>query len=292
MSRPPSPGFTTYLPNSLAAASTSWADVDASSTPGFDGDKSAGKSLMSARGDVLSELQERLYAGGKSGRTESVLLVLQGMDTSGKGGMVRNVLGMVEPQGVDHATFGSPTKEELEHPFLWRVEKKLPRPGQIGVFDRSHYEDVLIVRVKNLVPPSVWRTRYDEINEFERRVVDSGTRVIKVAMALSYAEQGRRLARRLRRPDKYWKYDPSDIEAREQWVSYQEAYQAMLDRTDTEWAPWYVVPSDHKWYSRLAVTELLTGALESLDLTWPPPNFDVDHEKRRLEELETPPGID
>ncbi|MBY6676969.1 polyphosphate kinase 2 family protein [Rhodococcus sp. BP-332] len=288
MSSSPSPGFTTNLPAALAASDTSWSTVDAASTPGFDRDKDAGKELMSARGKILSELQERLYACGKSGDHRSVLLVLQGMDTSGKGGMVRHVLGMVEPQGVDHATFGTPTEEERAHPFLWRVEKKLPRPGQIGVFDRSHYEDVLIVRVNELAPPSVWRTRYDEINDFERRVVESGTTIVKVAMALSWEQQGKRLARRLRRPDKYWKYDPSDIEAREKWVAYQEAYQAVLDRTDTEWAPWYVVPSDHKWYSRLAVTELLTGALTSLDLQWPPADFDVEHEKQRLASLPRP----
>lgn len=289
MSSRPSPGFTTSIPKTLAASATTWADVDASSTPGFDGGKKSGKSLMKARGKVLSELQERLYANGKSGGTESVLLVLQGMDTSGKGGMVRHVLGMVEPQGVDHATFGSPTEEELAHPFLWRVENKLPRAGQIGVFDRSHYEDVLIVRVDDLVPASIWRTRYDEINDFEKRVVESGVRIVKVAMALSYEEQGKRLARRLRRPDKYWKYDPSDIEAREKWLDYKDAYQAVLDRTDTEWAPWYIVPSDHKWYSRLAVTELLTHTLESLDLAWPKADFDVDEERGRLEALEAPP---
>ena len=225
-----------------------------------------------------------LFANGRSGGERSVLLVLQGMDTAGKGGMVRHVLGMVDPQGIDHAAFGVPTEEEKKHSFLWRIEKQLPTAGRIGVFDRSHYEDVLAVRVHDLAPREVWEPRYDEINEFEKRIVESGTTIIKVAMFVSLDEQKERLAKRLRREDKYWKYNPSDVTERAFWPKFQEAYQAVLDRTDTEWAPWYVVPCDRKWFSRLTVTELLISALESLDLEWPPADFDIDVEKKRLAE--------
>jgi len=259
------------------------AGLDASATPGFNGDKAAAAALLFERATVLGALQEKLFANGRSGDTRSVLLVLQGMDTAGKGGIVRHVIGQVDPQGVDHASFGVPTEEEKSHDYLWRIRKALPRGGQIGVFDRSHYEDVLVVRVHNLVPPEVWSARYDEINEFEREVAASGTTIVKVALFVSLDEQKKRLMERLERPDKYWKYNPRDIDERELWPAYQEAYQAVLDRTSTDIAPWHIVPADRKWFSRLAVTELLIDALERLNLDWPPATFDVEAEKRRLE---------
>ncbi|UGT70287.1 polyphosphate kinase 2 family protein [Nocardia gipuzkoensis] len=259
------------------------AELDTSAMPGFTGAKQAGAALLAERSLVLSDLQEKLYANGRSGGDRrSVLLVLQGMDTAGKGGIVRHVIGSVDPQGVDHAAFGVPTPEERRHHFLWRIRKALPRAGQLGVFDRSHYEDVLVVRVHNLVAPTVWEPRYDEINAFERELVDEGTTLVKVAMFVSLDEQKRRLAERLERPDKFWKFNPSDIDERAFWPAYQEAYQAMLDRTSTEYAPWHVVPADRKWFARLAVTELLIAALERLELDWPPPRFDVEQQKRRL----------
>ncbi|MEU6832336.1 polyphosphate kinase 2 family protein [Nocardia beijingensis] len=259
------------------------AELDTSGTPGFSGGKKEGVALLAERAQVLSDLQEKLYANGRAGGDRrNVLLVLQGMDTAGKGGIVRHVIGSVDPQGVDHAAFGVPTPEESRHHYLWRIRKALPRAGQLGVFDRSHYEDVLVVRVHNLVPPTVWEPRYDEINAFERELVDEGTSLVKVAMFVSLDEQKRRLAERLERADKFWKFDPSDIDERAFWPAYQDAYQAMLDRTSTGYAPWHVVPSDRKWYSRLAVTELLIAALEQLDLDWPPPTFDVELQKRRL----------
>ncbi|MGY1894246.1 polyphosphate kinase 2 family protein [Nocardia gipuzkoensis] len=259
------------------------AELDTSAMPGFTGAKNAGTALLAERSLVLSDLQEKLYANGRSGGDRrSVLLVLQGMDTAGKGGIVRHVIGSVDPQGVDHAAFGVPTPEERRHHFLWRIRKALPRAGQLGVFDRSHYEDVLVVRVHNLVAPTVWEPRYDEINAFERELVDEGTTLVKVAMFVSLDEQKRRLAERLERPDKFWKFNPSDIDERAFWPAYQEAYQAMLDRTSTEYAPWHVVPADRKWFARLAVTELLITALERLELDWPPPRFDVEQQKRRL----------
>ncbi|MFI9401747.1 polyphosphate kinase 2 family protein [Nocardia sp. NPDC052316] len=258
------------------------ADLDTSGTPGFDGDKVAGQELLAERTVVLSGLQEKLYANGRSGDLRNVLLVLQGMDTAGKGGIVRHVIGSVDPQGVDHHAFGVPTEEEQRHHYLWRIRNALPRGGQLGVFDRSHYEDVLVVRVHNLVPQKEWEPRYDEINTFERELVDEGTTLVKVAMFVSLDEQKKRLMQRLERPDKYWKFNPSDIDERGFWPAYQEAYQAMLDRTSTDYAPWHVIPADRKWFSRLAVTELLIEALTGLDLDWPPANFDVAEQMRRL----------
>ena len=258
------------------------AAFDRGSTPGFDGGKAAGTKHMAKRGAVLSELQERLFATGRTGRTRSVLLVLQGMDTAGKGGIVRHVIGQVDPQGVAMRSFGVPTEEELAHHFLWRIRSALPRPGYIGVFDRSHYEDVLVVRVEELVPPAVWEPRYDEINAFEAEVVAAGTPVVKVALVVSLEEQTRRLRERIERPDKHWKYNPADIDARERWPRYQDAYQAVLDRTSTDVAPWFVVPADRKWYARSAVTELLVHALEGMALQWPAADFDPAAELQRL----------
>ncbi|MEU4839169.1 polyphosphate kinase 2 family protein [Nocardia testacea] len=259
------------------------ADLDTSARPGFDGHKKDGEALLAERAEVLAGLQEKLYANGRAGDNRSVLLVLQGMDTAGKGGIVRHVIGSVDPQGVDHAAFGVPTEEERRHHFLWRIRKALPRGGQLGVFDRSHYEDVLVARVHELVPEAVWRQRYTEINDFEQEVTEAGTTMVKVAMFVSLDEQKKRLRQRLERPDKYWKFDPGDIDERAYWPAYQQAYQDMLDRTSTGYAPWYVVPADAKWYSRLAVTELLIEALEKLELSWPPANFDPAAELRRLD---------
>ena len=258
------------------------ADIDAQATPGFSGKKDDAAPLQAERNQRFAELQEMLYANSRSGDTRSVLLVLQGMDTAGKGGIVKHVVGAGNPQGIDYASFGKPTAEELSHHYLWRIRNALPSAGHIGVFDRSHYEDVLIVRVHNLVPQDVWEPRYDEINAFERELVDGGTTIVKVAMFVSLDEQKKRLAERLERPDKFWKYNPADIDERLKWPLYQEAYQAMLDRTSTEYAPWHIIPCNRKWYSRLAVTELVIEALKGLDMSWPPADFDVEAEKKRL----------
>lgn len=259
-----------------------FADVDTRGTPGFGGSREEGESLQAKLSENLGVLQEMLYANGRSGDNRAVLLVLQGMDTSGKGGIVKHVVGQVDPQGVDHTSFGKPTKEELKHHYLWRIRRALPTGGQLGVFDRSHYEDVLVVRVHNLVPPEVWSTRYDEINAFEKELTDSGTTLLKVALAVSLDEQKARLTERLDRPDKYWKFDPSDIDERAFWADYMDAYQAVFEQTHTEYAPWHIVPCDRKWYSRLAVTALLDETLSSLDLSWPDAKFDVEEQKRRL----------
>ena len=257
-------------------------EIDAEATPGFTGSKSDAPALQAERNERFAGLQEMLYANSRSGDHRSVLLVLQGMDTAGKGGIVKHVVGASNPQGIQYHSFGKPTPEELSHHYLWRINKALPAAGHIGVFDRSHYEDVLIVRVHDLVPPDVWGARYDEINAFERELVDGGTTIVKVAMFVSLEEQKKRLAERLDRPDKYWKYNPADIDERLKWPLYQEAYQTMLDKTSTEYAPWHIVPCNRKWYSRLAVLELMIEALKSLDLQWPPADFDVEAEKKRL----------
>jgi PPK2 family polyphosphate:nucleotide phosphotransferase len=261
------------------------ANIHTNATPGFSGKKGDAPALQAERNQRLAELQEMLYANSKTaGDTRSVLLVLQGMDTAGKGGIVKHVVGAANPQGIRYTSFGKPTEEELAQHYLWRIRRALPPAGHIGVFDRSHYEDVLVVRVHNLVPPDVWGARYDEINAFERELVDGGMTLIKVAMFVSLKEQKKRLAERLERPDKYWKYNPGDIDERLLWPKYEEAYQAMLDRTSTDPAPWHIVPCDRKWYSRLAITELLIEALEALNMSWPPADFDIQAERRRLAE--------
>ncbi|MGZ8713193.1 MAG: polyphosphate kinase 2 family protein [Mycobacterium sp.] len=257
-------------------------DIDYNASPGFRGSKSDAPTLQAERNVRYAELQEMLYANSRSGDTRSVLLVLQGMDTAGKGGIVKHVVGGANPQGIRYTAFGKPTEEELAHDFLWRIRKALPTAGHIGVFDRSHYEDVLIVRVHDLVPPEVWGARYDQINAFEKERVDGGMTIIKVAMFLSLDEQKRRLTERLKRPDKYWKYKPADIDERLLWPKYQDAYQALLDRTSTDYSPWHIVPCDKKWYSRLAITELLIEALKRLNMAWPPADFDIKAEKKRL----------
>ena len=257
------------------------ADVATRSTPGFDGTKTDGVAALAAGVKRLSELQERLFADARTGG-RSVLLVVQGMDTAGKGGVMRHVVGAVDPQGVRITAFKAPTPEEQQHDFLWRIRRALPNPGQIGVFDRSHYEDVLVVRVHELVPRAVWQRRYTMINRFERSVAADGCVIVKVMLHVSRGEQKERLMRRLERPDKYWKYNPADVDERLRWDDYQAAYEAAVTKCSTDEAPWYVVPADRKWYARWAVQQLLLDALEDLDPQWPRATFDVEHEQARL----------
>ena len=261
------------------------ADIDTDSSPGFSGKREDAEKIIAERGEAFAELQEMLYANGREGDHRSVLLVLQGMDTAGKGGIVTHVVGAGNPMGIDYHSFGKPTPEERSHHFLWRINKALPPVGHIGVFDRSHYEDVLPVRVHKLVPDDELDGRYDEINTFEQELIDAGTSIVKVAMFVSLEEQKARLTERLERPDKFWKYNPGDIDERKLWPAYQEAYQVMLERTSTEAAPWYIVPCDKKWYARLAVTELLIEAMTALELSWPPADFDLEAERKRVAEL-------
>ncbi len=256
--------------------------LDPRSTPGFDGKKKTGVAAMEDLQVGLDDLQERLYAESKEGGKRALLLVVQGMDTSGKGGIMRHVVGTFDPQGVRHTAFKAPTKEELDHPFLWRIRNAMPQPGEIGVFDRSQYEDVLVVRVHDLVPRSVWARRYSQINDFERKAVADGTTIVKVMLHISPEEQRERLAERLERPDKHWKFNPGDIDERALWGEYMQAYQAALEKCSTDEAPWFVVPADRKWYARLAVTGLVREHLRAMDPQWPSVDFDVAAQQARL----------
>jgi PPK2 family polyphosphate:nucleotide phosphotransferase len=255
---------------------------DAHGKPAFSGSKKKGKAALYAMGEELSDLQERLFAEGKSHGTRRILLVLQGMDTSGKGGILRHAVGLVDPQGVHIKSFKAPTKEELAHDFLWRIDKELPGPGMIGVFDRSHYEDVLIVRVHELASTEEIERRYDAINQCETGLVDSGTTVVKCMLHISPDEQKARLLRRLDTPSKLWKFNPGDIDERRHWGAYQEAYEIALERTNTEEAPWLIVPGDRKWYGKLAVAQLLLETLRAMEPSWPGPDYDIDEQRRRL----------
>ncbi|WP_019137369.1 PPK2 family polyphosphate kinase [Cellulomonas massiliensis] len=267
-----------------AGADVELAAVDPRSTPGFEGGKAEGRRALAAGAEELADLQERLFAASRAaGDPRSVLLVLQAMDTAGKGGIVRHVVGAVDPQGVHVHAFKAPTDEERAHDFLWRVRRALPGPGLLGVFDRSHYEDVLIHRVRGFSSPEVVEARYGQIVDFEQELAAAGTRLVKVMLHLSRDEQRERLRARLDDPTKHWKYNPGDLDERALWPAYQEAYEIAIRRTSTDVAPWYVVPADRKWYARLAVQELLLGALRSFELGWPPDDFDVEHERARLD---------
>jgi PPK2 family polyphosphate:nucleotide phosphotransferase len=264
---------------------TPLADVDAMSTPGFDGAPEEAKGAFKQMRDELSELQEKLYAHGLSGDSRSLLLVLQGMDTSGKGGVIEKVAGAVNPQGLTITSFKKPTEEELAHDFLWRINKALPAAGKIGVFDRSHYEDVLIVRVHQLASEGEIERRYEAINEFEKAYVEGGGTIVKCLLHVDRDVQKARLAARLEVPEKLYKYRPGDLDERAEWDQYAEAYQLVLDRCSTDVAPWHVVPSGHKAYRNWAVGMLVLEALRDLKLDWPQPSFDVDAEKAKVAAL-------
>ncbi|MCX5229364.1 PPK2 family polyphosphate kinase [Streptomyces sp. NBC_00233] len=255
---------------------------DASATPGGPADKAAGLAATAALAPRLADLQERLYAASTAGDRRRVLLVLQGMDTSGKGGTVKHVIGLFNPSGCRIRAFKAPTQEEQNHPFLWRIMKGLPEPGEIGIFDRSHYEDVLIARVRELVPRGQLERRYDQIDRFEKSLAEDGVTVVKVFLHISYEEQRSRLLERLDNPEKHWKFNVGDIEERGMWPAYQEAYEIALERCTTDEAPWYLVPADRKWYRNWAISKLLLEHLEALDPKYPPGDFDVDESRRRL----------
>jgi PPK2 family polyphosphate:nucleotide phosphotransferase len=258
------------------------AAIDPRGRPVGPRDKDDAAEAMVELADRLDELQEALYAEGTGGGRRSLLLVLQGMDTSGKGGVIRHVAGLVNPQGLQIASFKRPTPEELAHDFLWRIRKQLPVPGQIGVFDRSHYEDVLVVRVDGLVPEPVWRERYRTIRDFEAELSAQGTTVVKCMLHISPNEQAERLLARLDEEDKLWKYNPGDLDARAKWPAYQQAYTDALRETDTDAAPWYVIPADRKWYRNWAIAGLLAETLQEMDPRYPATDIDVDAERARI----------
>jgi PPK2 family polyphosphate:nucleotide phosphotransferase len=253
-------------------------------TPDFKGGKKEGERRLADLGPDLLELQTKLFAQREAPDARRLLLVLQGMDASGKGGVLKHTVGLVDPVGVKVTSFKAPTEEERAHDFLWRIERAVPAPGYLGAFDRSHYEDVLIQRVHGWAPLEEFERRYRAINDFEQRLVDQGTVVVKCMLHISPAEQKKRLLARLDDPTKHWKYNPGDVDERQRWDDYTEAYEIALERTNTEAAPWYVVPSDRKWYRNLAIGRLVHEALAGMDLDWPKADFDVEAERRRLAE--------
>ena len=241
-------------------------DYDPDETGGYEG-KEAARSPLKRDRRRLRDLQEILYAQAQ----HSLLIVLQATDTGGKDGTIRHVMRGVNPQGCQVVSFKQPTPEELAHDFLWRVHRATPRRGEITIFNRSHYEDVLVVRVHNLVPPSVWQQRYEQINEFEQLLAESGTTILKFFLHISKDEQKERLQARLDDPTKQWKFNIGDLKERALWDDYVAAYEDALSRCSTETAPWFVVPANHKWYRNVVVARIIVEALEGLDLRYPDP---------------------
>ncbi len=221
---------------------------------------------------ALFDLQARLYAENR----RSLLVILQAMDAAGKDGTIKHVMGAFNPQGVWVSSFKAPSKLELAHDFLWRVHRVTPRRGMVGIFNRSHYEDVLIVRVLNLVPEATWRPRFDHINAFEKLLSDQGTAIVKIFLHVSPEEQARRFRARLETPGKEWKFNPGDVASRQKWGDYMAAYEEALTRCNTPWAPWHVVPADRKWYRNLAVSRIVRRTLEALNPAYPAPEPGLD----------------
>lgn len=246
-------------------------DWDPSDTAGFDGGKEEGRRYLSGLNQQLESLQELLYAENK----HKVLIVLQGMDTSGKDGVIRHVFEGVNPQGVRVASFKVPTPLELAHDYLWRVHQQTPGKGEMVIYNRSHYEDVLVVRVHSLVPEEVWSRRYDQINAFERLLAEEGTIILKFFLHISKEEQKARLQARLDDETKHWKFSLGDLKERALWPEYQKAYEDVLSKTSSEYAPWYIVPSDRKWFRNLVVGSALVERLKELQMSYPAPKDDL-----------------
>ncbi len=243
--------------------------------------KDVGKQKLKALGKDLEKLQELLYAEHR----QKLLIILQGIDTSGKDSTIRHVFGDVNPQGTKVVGFKAPTRRELDHDYLWRVHPHTPARGEIVIFNRSHYEDVLVVRVHGLVPPSVWQKRYDHINAFEKLLADEGTTILKFFLHISHQEQAERFLARIDRPHKRWKFNPDDLEERKYWDDYRRAFEEMLSRTSTSYAPWYVVPSDRKWYRNLTIAGVIVEKLRSLDMQFPSEVANIDTYRNSLKSM-------
>jgi PPK2 family polyphosphate:nucleotide phosphotransferase len=235
--------------------------------------KTAAKAELDQLNDDLEELQELLYAENK----HKVLIVLQAMDTGGKDGAIRHVFDGVNPQGVKVAAIKAPTPEELSHDYLWRIHKHTPGRGEIVIFNRSHYEDVLVVRVHELVPKEVWSKRYHHINDFERMLADEGTTILKFYLHISKEEQKERLQARLDEPHKRWKFAKRDLAERKRWPEYMKAYEDVLNQTSTDWAPWYIVPANRKWYRDWVVSKVIVETLKGLNMQYPEPEEELDN---------------
>ncbi|NMO51120.1 hypothetical protein HH310_07955 [Actinoplanes sp. TBRC 11911] len=271
-------------------AHTKLSDIDPRSTPGLPDLRHDPKDWSAQQvgeiGEQLAGYQERLFAAAKHETSKSrVLLVLQAMDCGGKDGTVRAIARGMNPAGLSAVGFGPPTAEERSHDFLWRIRRALPAPGMVGIFNRSHYEDVLVVRVHELVPEKEWSARYEQINAFEKELAGDDLTMVKVMLHISFQEQKERLADRLDDPAKYWKYNPGDLDERQRWDDYQRAYQDALTKCSTAEAPWYVVPADRKWYRNWAVATLLQETFAELDPQYPPADFDVNAERERLKSM-------
>lgn len=258
--------------------------IDTRGTPMDPGGTAAATAAREDIGRELADLQERLVAEAEvHGTRRRVLLVLQGMDAAGKDGIIQRSLGGMNPKWLDITGFGPPTEEELSHDFLWRIRRALPRHGHVGVFDRSHYEDIVAVRVRELVPETEWRPRYEEINAFERELADDGCAIVKVFLHISPEYQLERQLRRLDRVDKRWKFAESDLDDRECWPEFQAAYEEALERCNTPAGPWYIVPADRKWYRMWAVSQLVLETMRDLDPQWPErPDLDLGALRARL----------
>ena len=246
---------------------------DPNDTGDFKGGKQEGLAEVAKLNSKLDELQELLYAEHK----HRVLIVLQAMDTGGKDGVIRHVFEGVNPQGVRVAAFKVPNEEELDRDYLWRVHKVVPGKGEMVIFNRSHYEDVLVVRVHNIVPPEVWRKRYDQINAFERHLAENGTTILKFFLHIDIDEQKERLQARLDDPTKRWKFRLGDLAERKLWSEYMKAYEEALSKTSSDYAPWYIVPANHKWYRDLVISSMLVDTLKNLDMKYPEPEDNLDH---------------
>lgn len=247
-------------------------DWDPNDSSTFAGKKADGKGRLLQLNEELEGLQELLYAEHK----HKILVVLQGMDTSGKDGTIRHVFEGVNPQGVRVASFGVPTEEELDHDYMWRIHKQVPGRGEIVIFNRSHYEDVLVVRVHNLVPREVWELRYEQIRNFEKMLSQEGVIILKFFLHINMEEQKERLQARLDDPEKNWKFNKGDLKERKLWGEYIECYEDVLNKTSTEYAPWYIVPANRKWYRNLVVAGVLLDALNKLNMSHPEPEEGLD----------------
>lgn len=256
----------------LSGTRVTLADWDPNDKSEFPLSKQKARQYLRELNTELEALQELLYAEHK----HQVLIVLQAMDTGGKDGTIRHVFEGVNPSGVKVASFKVPSKEELDHDYLWRVHKQTPGKGEIVIFNRSHYEDVLVVRVHNLVPEKVWRKRYDQINDFERLLSEEGATILKFYLHIDKAEQKTRLLARRDDPLKRWKFSLGDLEERELWPDYTKAYEETINQTSTEWAPWYIVPSNRKWYRNLIIARIIIETLKNLDMKFPQPQDNID----------------
>ena len=257
-------------------------DIDAGSKPGFDGDQEAGERFIADSSSEIANYQRLMYANGIHGDTHRVLIVLQGMDASSKGGIVRHVFSQVDPMGIHYHGFGKPSEEDLAHDYLWRIRRELPSNGWISIFDRSQYEDIVMPRITGSLPEETWRARYGQINDFEAELAGSGCAIIKIFLVSSRQAQRQHFLRRLDDPTRYWKFDPSDLEARDRWDDYMASWQEVFERTSTSIAPWYLIPADKRWYSRMVVSELLRTTMKNFNQTWPPLDADRDEALARL----------